>query len=92
MKFWGYNYSGHFSPHEKIETRKDGVFITHCRKIGSKLMGREVSVFGILGQIVWGLSKKLGVMLIGVTISKDKEKVGQIVQGSIKHLGGVVCG
>ena len=54
MKFWGYNYSGHFSPHEKIETRKDGVFITHCRKIGSKIMGREVCVFGILGQIVWG--------------------------------------
>jgi len=37
---WGLNYSGHFSPHEKNETLKDGVFITHCRNIGSKLMGR----------------------------------------------------
>ena len=53
-------------------------------------MGREVCGFGILGQIVWGRSKKLGVMLIGVTISKNKEKVGQIVQGNINHLGGWV--
>ena len=36
--------------------------------------------------------KKVGGDVDWGQIIKNKEKVGQIVQGSIKHLGGGVCG
>jgi len=54
-------------------------------------MGRKVWVFGILGQIVWGHCEKFGVMLSGIK-NENREKVGKIVKGGVKHLGGVGCG
>jgi len=86
---WGLNYSGHFSPHEKIEPIKDGVFITHCRKFGSKLMGREVCGVYRLGQIVWGRSIQLGEMGGWGCIITKLKKSRTNCTGKYQSYGGV---